>query len=359
MGSVTRARHPRRAGSCPTAPPTPPSPPGWPTCWPTTTRRCWRPTWTTRRPSPTAGSAAPGSQTGRALVHPVFFGSAITGAGVDALTAGITELLPAAAGDAGGPVSGSVFKVERGPAGEKVAYRAAVLGHGPGAGPAGLRRPARCARRQGHRDRRVRSAAGPCRRHRSRPGRSASCGGWPRSRSATPSAASPAPPAGAPVRPADPGDGGRPPPPGRPGRPPRRPGPAGRAGPADQPPPGRPAPGDLGVALRRGPEGGHPGHPGRRLRPGGRLPREHHHLHRAAGRQRGGGRAHRPGPQPVPGHRRAAGRAGPGRQRGGLPARGRARVDAVRVLRGRRGDRARDPGPGAVRLGGDRLRWSP
>ena len=62
------------------------------------------------------------SQTGRAMVHPVFFGSAITGAGVDALTAGITELLPAAAGDAGGPVSGSVFKVERGPAGEKVAY---------------------------------------------------------------------------------------------------------------------------------------------------------------------------------------------------------------------------------------------
>jgi ribosomal protection tetracycline resistance protein len=62
------------------------------------------------------------AQTGRALVHPVFFGSAITGAGVEALTAGITELLPTTTGDAGGPVSGSVFKVERGPAGEKVAY---------------------------------------------------------------------------------------------------------------------------------------------------------------------------------------------------------------------------------------------
>src|SRR6266542_5139710 len=62
------------------------------------------------------------AQTGRALVHPVFFGSAITGAGVDALIAGISELLPAAEGDADGPVSGSVFKVERGPAGEKVAY---------------------------------------------------------------------------------------------------------------------------------------------------------------------------------------------------------------------------------------------
>jgi ribosomal protection tetracycline resistance protein len=62
------------------------------------------------------------AQTGRALVHPVFFGSAITGAGVDSLIAGITELLPAAQGDVDGPVSGSVFKVERGPAGEKVAY---------------------------------------------------------------------------------------------------------------------------------------------------------------------------------------------------------------------------------------------
>jgi ribosomal protection tetracycline resistance protein len=62
------------------------------------------------------------AQTRRALVHPVFFGSARTGAGVDALTAGITELLPAADGDPGGPVAGAVFKVERGPAGEKVAY---------------------------------------------------------------------------------------------------------------------------------------------------------------------------------------------------------------------------------------------
>jgi len=62
------------------------------------------------------------AQTGRALVHPVYFGSAITGAGVDALTAGIRELLPAARGDADGPVSGTVFKVERGAAGEKIAY---------------------------------------------------------------------------------------------------------------------------------------------------------------------------------------------------------------------------------------------
>jgi ribosomal protection tetracycline resistance protein len=62
------------------------------------------------------------AQTRQALVHPVFFGSAITGAGVDSLIAGITELLPAADGDADDPVSGTVFKVERGPAGEKIAY---------------------------------------------------------------------------------------------------------------------------------------------------------------------------------------------------------------------------------------------
>jgi ribosomal protection tetracycline resistance protein len=61
-------------------------------------------------------------QTKRAAVHPVFFGSAITGAGVEALMAGIAALLPAAAGDADGPVSGTVFKIERGAAGEKIAY---------------------------------------------------------------------------------------------------------------------------------------------------------------------------------------------------------------------------------------------
>ncbi|WP_455680994.1 GTP-binding protein [Streptomyces huasconensis] len=61
-------------------------------------------------------------QTGRALVHPVYFGSAMTGTGVPELIDGIRALLPSAAGDAEGPVSGSVFKVERGSAGEKIAY---------------------------------------------------------------------------------------------------------------------------------------------------------------------------------------------------------------------------------------------
>jgi ribosomal protection tetracycline resistance protein len=62
------------------------------------------------------------AQARRGCVHPVFFGSALTGAGVDALMSGIAGLLPAAGRDAGGPVSGRVFKIERGPAGEKIAY---------------------------------------------------------------------------------------------------------------------------------------------------------------------------------------------------------------------------------------------
>jgi ribosomal protection tetracycline resistance protein len=61
-------------------------------------------------------------QTKRALVHPVFFGSAITGAGVEQLQAGIAELLPSSQGNPDGPVSGTVFKIERGATGEKIAY---------------------------------------------------------------------------------------------------------------------------------------------------------------------------------------------------------------------------------------------
>jgi ribosomal protection tetracycline resistance protein len=60
--------------------------------------------------------------TARAGVHPVFFGSAMTGAGVEALMAGLAELLPAAEGDPDAPASGSVFKIERGPSGERLAY---------------------------------------------------------------------------------------------------------------------------------------------------------------------------------------------------------------------------------------------
>lgn len=65
-------------------------------------------------------------QSRRAEVHPVVAGSAITGAGVAELTAGIVWLLPSTPGPDDGeyaaPPAGTVFKVERGPAGEKIAY---------------------------------------------------------------------------------------------------------------------------------------------------------------------------------------------------------------------------------------------
>ncbi|GAA1245693.1 elongation factor G [Oryzihumus leptocrescens] len=66
--------------------------------------------------------AALAEQTAAVRVHPVLFGSAATGAGVAELMAALTALLPTAAGDADGPVSGTVFKVERGPAGERLAW---------------------------------------------------------------------------------------------------------------------------------------------------------------------------------------------------------------------------------------------
>ena len=61
-------------------------------------------------------------QARRAAVHPVFFGSAALGIGVDALLAGVVELLGAARGDPQAPVAGRVFKIERTASGERVAY---------------------------------------------------------------------------------------------------------------------------------------------------------------------------------------------------------------------------------------------
>lgn len=61
-------------------------------------------------------------QIGRCAVYPLFVGSALTGAGIPALTAGIVELLPPASGDPDGAATGSIFKIERGEAGEKIAY---------------------------------------------------------------------------------------------------------------------------------------------------------------------------------------------------------------------------------------------
>ena len=63
-----------------------------------------------------------GEQARRGLVHPVFAGSAIEGDGLDALRRGLLDLLPAPARDGDGPLAASVFKIERGPAGERIAY---------------------------------------------------------------------------------------------------------------------------------------------------------------------------------------------------------------------------------------------
>src|SRR5258708_36938402 len=66
----------------------------------------------------TAGLAA---QSRRGLVHPVFVGSAGTGAGVGPLTAGVTRRLPAAGrgGQGGGAVSALVSKLGGAPGGGK------------------------------------------------------------------------------------------------------------------------------------------------------------------------------------------------------------------------------------------------
>ena len=56
-------------------------------------------------------------------MQPVFFGSARTGAGINSLMSGIADLLPpSASGDPDAQTSGTVFKIERGTAREKIAY---------------------------------------------------------------------------------------------------------------------------------------------------------------------------------------------------------------------------------------------
>ena len=61
-------------------------------------------------------------QTRRGVVHPVFFGSAARGIGIDELMAGIEAILVGGHGNPDAPVSGRVFKIERTNSGERVAY---------------------------------------------------------------------------------------------------------------------------------------------------------------------------------------------------------------------------------------------
>ncbi|WP_375790671.1 GTP-binding protein [Bradyrhizobium sp. vgs-9] len=61
-------------------------------------------------------------QISEGLVYPVIFGSAITGAGIAELLSAIADFLPAKEPDNGAAPHGTVFKIERAPAGEKIAY---------------------------------------------------------------------------------------------------------------------------------------------------------------------------------------------------------------------------------------------
>jgi ribosomal protection tetracycline resistance protein len=63
--------------------------------------------------------AALAAQTAARLVSPVYFGSAMTGAGTADLAQAVVGLLPTDSGDPSGPPSGTVFKIGRGAGGEK------------------------------------------------------------------------------------------------------------------------------------------------------------------------------------------------------------------------------------------------
>jgi len=74
-------------------------------------------------PSPDELQALLVGQSAAALLHPVFFGSALTGEGTLDLTDGIRTLLPPSCdADANGELRGTVFAIERAGSGEKIAY---------------------------------------------------------------------------------------------------------------------------------------------------------------------------------------------------------------------------------------------
>jgi ribosomal protection tetracycline resistance protein len=61
-------------------------------------------------------------QVAQGEITPVFFGSAISGAGIPELLEGIREWLPAASSEPGAPLTGEVFKIAHRPSGEKLTY---------------------------------------------------------------------------------------------------------------------------------------------------------------------------------------------------------------------------------------------
>ena len=189
----------------------------------------------------------------------------ITGAGVDDLMGGIAQFLPARSRDADGPVSGSVFKIERGAAGERIAYVRMF------SGTVHTRTASNSAGREGKVTAiRVFDDGRGVQRGAVSAGEIAKLWGLAEIQIGDSDRRRRMPRRWRTISAADAGDGRRPVADGDRHRAPRRARPAGGAGPADRRPPGRRPPGDLRLALRRGAEGGHPGDARPRLRHRGR-----------------------------------------------------------------------------------------
>ena len=219
------------------------------------------------------------AQTRRALVHPVLFGSAVTGDGLESLRTGITDLLPVSRRRARGAGVGDGLQDRTRRERREDRVRPHVLGNDPRARTAPLRPR---ARGQGHGDHRLRTREAP-----------SSAPRWPRAAVAklwglagiqigdhigdSPATGAehhfPPPTLESVVSPAQPDDGARAP---------RRARAARRTGSADRRPPGRQPGRALRLAVRRGAEGGDPGDAGRRVRPRRHLPRDDADLHRTA-----------------------------------------------------------------------------
>jgi ribosomal protection tetracycline resistance protein len=214
--------------------------------------------------------------TAETRLHPVFFGSAKTGAGVDVLRSGIAALLPAADGDREGPVSGTVFKVERGAAGEKIGYVRMFSG------------TLRTRDRLGE-DRKV-TAIEVFDRGSSARSPEVSAGGiaklWGLGDVRIGDPIGDASGTSDHLRAADVRDGRRPAPQRRQSGAAHRADAARGAGPAHRRAPRRGPPGAVCLALRRGAEGGHRGDARGRFQARRRVPRDDDDLRRARGRRR-------------------------------------------------------------------------
>lgn len=75
-----------------------------------------------RPPSQEQALALLVEQTRSGRTHPVFFGSALGGVGIAHIIGALTSYLPPTSGDAGKDLHATVFKIERGDAGQQIAY---------------------------------------------------------------------------------------------------------------------------------------------------------------------------------------------------------------------------------------------